>query len=132
MLFDVEEEEEKKIEPKYFEKQEIKLPMIDGIDWSYGLMHLPIKALLLDMVVDFGKVIHVEADALNEIYLGMKEDIMLLDQYRIRVHSMESSANFIGATVLGGMAKILENAARDGDIERIDVLHDIFLQFLLS
>ena len=50
----------------------------------------------------------------------------MVTQYRIKVHSMKSSANLIGATVLGGMAKILEDAARREELDYIDKLHPIF------
>ena len=46
--------------------------------------------------------------------------------YRIKVHSMKSSANLIGATVIGGMAKLLEDAARRGDLTYIANLHPMF------
>ncbi len=105
-----------------------ELPMVDGVDWSYGLLHLPGKELLLDTVEDFYKAISVEADTLDGFYRECRSNPKLLEQYRIKVHSMKSSANLIGATVLGGMAKLLENAARDADINRIDDLHDIFLK----
>lgn len=105
-----------------------ELPMVDGIDWSYGLMHLPDKELLLDTVKDFYKAIPVEADALEKFYAGRNEDRAMLDQYRIKVHSMKSAANLIGAIVLGGMARVLENAARNADIQTIEALHDIFIR----
>ena len=41
---------------------------------------------------------------------------------------MKSSANLIGAVVLGGMAKLLEDAARNADIKLIEALHDIFIR----
>ena len=50
----------------------------------------------------------------------------MVTQYRIKVHSMKSSANLIGATVIGGMAKLLEDAARRGDLTYIDNLHPMF------
>ena len=103
-----------------------ELPMVDGIDWSYGLMHLPGKELLLETVRDFCKTVDAEAVILQKFF-EERNNPELLAQYRIKVHAMKSSANLIGATVLGGMAKLLENAARDGDVKRIEALHDIFL-----
>lgn len=50
----------------------------------------------------------------------------MVTQYRIKVHSMKSSANLIGATVIGGMAKLLEDAARREELDYIDKLHPIF------
>ncbi len=103
------------------------LPMVDGIDWSYGLMHLPSKELLVETVTDFYKAIDIEADTLEKFYQESKTDKNMLQQYKIKVHAMKSTANLIGATVLGGMAKLLENAARDADINIIEALNNIFL-----
>ena len=107
---------------------DMELPIVEGVDWSYGFMHLPDKALLISTVGDFYKTLEVEADTLDSFYQQSKSNPDMLKQYRIKVHSMKSSANLIGATVLGGMAKLLENAARDDDTILIDALHDIFLR----
>lgn len=108
-------------------KEENELPMIDGIDWSYGLMHLPSQELLLETVEDFYKAIGVDAKSLEQFYAMQN-----LQQYRIKVHGMKSSANMIGAIVLGGMAKVLENAAKNADIEIIEKMHPIFIREWLS
>lgn len=89
-------------------------------------MHLPDKKLLLDTVQDFYKTLEAEADFLQSLY-EKRNNPEQLAQYRIKVHAMKSTANLIGATVLGGMAKLLENASRDADMERLEALHDIFL-----
>ena len=106
----------------------------------------------METVKDFYKAIKVEADHLDKFYqrifANRKEEMLReweensniewvtllseeqkenLQQYRIKVHSMKSSANTIGAIVLGGMAKILENAAQNADIHIIGKLHSIFL-----
>lgn len=132
-----------------------ELPAVDGVDWSYGLLHLPDRELLLETVTDFYKAIDGEADSLERFYQGCREEYRsneencsgeekpgngescsngeyrsnpeMMNQYRIKVHSMKSSANMIGATVLGGMAKLLENGARDGDMELLDRLTEVFL-----
>lgn len=108
------------------EEDGTELPMIDGIDWSYGLMHLPDRELLLDTVKDFYKALTLEADALDRFFSECKENPEALVQYRIKVHAMKSAANLIGAVMLGGMAKRLENAAAEGDVEKIEVMHGIF------
>ena len=108
--------------------EEIDLPIVDGVDWSYGLMHLPSKEMLMSTLGDFYKTLETEADVLEGFYQECENNAEALAQYRIKVHSMKSSANMIGATVLGGMAKVLENAARDGELSIILSLHDIFLK----
>ncbi len=109
------------------QQEDMELPMIDGIDWTYGKMHLPDRELLLATIGDFYKAMDIEAEALERFYNGLKEDADILAQYRIKVHAMKSSANLIGAIALGGMAKVLENAARDGKIETIESIHDSFI-----
>ena len=54
-------------------------------------------------------------------------DAEALRQFKIRVHSMKSSAAMIGATSLSGVAKMLEYAARDG---RTDILFSVTPYFL--
>ncbi len=109
-----------------FEEAE-ELPMIDGIDWSYGRMHLPDKELLQDTVKDFYKALTIEADTLDRFFAECRANQEALVQYRIKVHAMKSAANLIGAVMLGGMAKRLENAAAEGDIEKIEAMHAIFV-----
>ena len=130
LCFDSREEETELIEISEEEAtwDEHELPVVDGIDWNYGLIHMPNKELLMSTVGVFYKTLEVEADALENFYQKSKTEADMLIQYRIKVHAMKSSANLIGATALGGMAKVLENAARDADIVCIDALHDIFLR----
>ena len=131
LLFDIEEggdEKTSEMQTEEIYQEEEELPMVDGVDWSYGFMHLPDRELLMNTVEDFYKAIDVEADLLERFYVESKQNPEMLDQYRIKVHSMKSSANLIGATMLGGMAKLLENAARNADINVIDALNEIFLK----
>ena len=129
--FDMEEEcgetmETDKEGPGRTVMPEIELPMVDGIDWNYGLLHLNEPELLINTVEDFYKILELEADKLDGFYNRIHEEPEMVTQYRIKVHSMKSSANLIGATVIGGMAKLLEDAARREALDYIDKLHPIF------
>lgn len=99
------------------------LPNIAGIDWNCARLHLPEQELLLETVRDFYRSIGTEADCLEEYY-NAKD----LEDYRIKVHAMKSSAALIGATSLSDMAKMLEYAARDKQMDIIDKSTDIFLE----
>lgn len=134
LSFDVVEQEngrecEKPLQMKSDVHEDV-LPMVDGIDWSYGLLHLRDEELLLETTADFYKALIPEADALEGFYEGLHGENVLdmLGQYRIKVHAMKSSANMIGAVVLGGMAKMLEEAAKSADFELIETLTPIFLK----
>ena len=131
LLFEMEEETANRQTTIGYEKdaliEETELPAVDGIDWNYGLMHLVQPELLMNTVHDFYKTLESEADKLDDFYQQIKTNPEMLTQYRIKVHSMKSSANLIGATVIGGMAKLLEDAARREDVKYIDGLHTIFI-----
>ncbi|MBE6909439.1 MAG: response regulator [Ruminococcaceae bacterium] len=106
------------------------LPTVDGLDWSYAWLHLPERELLESTVREFRDVIGIQADKLDRMWqaiLGAPEDADAMSAYRIQVHGMKSAAATIGIVPLAGMAKMLEFAARDSDIETMAKLHDVFL-----
>lgn len=118
-------------ENKILENDSQELPFIDGIDWEYGKMHLPDINLLISTVLDFYKTIDKEADILEKYYKLISDnnkDEEALEQYRIKVHAMKSSAALIGAVPLCGMAKILEYAAKDRDTDIIIKTTPVFLK----
>lgn len=103
------------------------LPLIEGIDWNYGLVHLREIGLLRDTVIDFYRMIDTEANALEGYYQELRKNKKALELYRIKVHAMKSSAALIGAAPLSGVARLLEYAARDGQIEVIRSVTPVFL-----
>ena len=115
-----------------------KLPEIDGIDWEYALLHTKDMELLVSTVKDFAQMMEGEAVALEKLYQMIEalsgeqvhapELAEALKQYRVKVHSMKSSAAMIGAVPLSGIAKMLEYAARDSKVERIRKVTPTFLE----
>lgn len=107
------------------------LPVIEGIDWQYALLHLPGIPLLRDTVESFYRSMDSEADYLEDCYNKLSEDSTeqnVLTAYRIKVHAMKSSAALIGAVSLSGIAKILEEAAGEENILLIQNLTPAFLE----
>lgn len=101
-----------------------ELSRIDGMDIPFARMHLPETELLMTALSDFYQTVDIQADKLDELMNTLPES---MDGYRIQVHGMKSSAAIIGLTGLSGMAKILEYAARDKDMQKISSLHPIFM-----
>jgi signal transduction histidine kinase/DNA-binding NarL/FixJ family response regulator/sugar lactone lactonase YvrE/uncharacterized membrane protein len=121
------------------------LPDVEGLDWSYAWLHLPEMDMLRDGVTSFYEIIGLQADRLQELYdamlpkVGNVSAVKLgsdgesdqdnpLAAYRIHVHGMKSAAATIGIVPLAGMAKMLEFAAKDGNMKVIHSLHDTFLK----
>lgn len=110
------------------EKEGGKLPEIEGIDWEYAGKHLPTKELLLSTLKDFYKTMNQEARCLEEFFEEINREAEPdFSPYRIKVHSMKSSANLIGATKLGDWAKALEEGARNQKKSVLDELHSVFI-----
>ena len=51
-----------------------------------------------------------------------------MNSYRIQVHSMKNSAALVGIVTLAGMAKVLEDAARESDRDTIYAMTPVFLE----
>ena len=108
--------------------KKVQLPDIEGIDWDYALLHFPDTNMVYQTAADFYDSVGFERDEILRYYDNLDEST--LEDYRIKVHGVKSMANTIGATALGGLAKLCEYAARDGDIDRIKVLTPILLDEL--
>ena len=105
-----------------------EFPEIDGLDWDYAQLHLKDPELLLETIRDFYRAMDQDYDMLLKFLKQIKNDnVEALPQFKVRVHSMKSSAAMIGATSLSGIAKMLEYAARDG---RTDILFSVTPYFL--
>lgn len=104
-----------------------KLPSVDGLDWNYAWLHLLDIELLEYTVKEFYAQIDSAADSLEQAY-GQITKPEYLNRYRIRVHAMKSLAATVGIVPLSGIAKVLEYAARDGNIDVITSMTTAFLE----
>ena len=108
-----------------------ELPVINGIDWGYAMLHFGDRDALTETLQMFSAAAKSDAAELDGYY----RDIMgggSPESYRVKVHSMKSSAALIGIIQLTGMAMELEHAARNNDIDTIKSLHSVFTERWLS
>ena len=97
------------------EEESQNLPKIEGVNWDNALKNLVTEELLLETVNDFYLTMNGEADFLENCYKNIENDEKSLENYRIKVHAMKSSAALIGIAKLSQQAMNLEMAAKDGD-----------------
>lgn len=105
------------------------LPEIEGVDWEYAGCHLPNDNLLLETAVQFLKSISKEIETLQYLIENIEAEDHL-NLYRIRVHTIKSSAAILGIISLAGISGILEKTARANDVERLKTLHPIIVDEL--
>ena len=103
------------------------LQMIDGLDWGYAATHFKDKETMLKTVKLFAASIEYEAKELEGLYLESEQEEGR-KKYCTKVHSMKGSAAIIGIIPLSGMAKVLEDAARNNECDVISQMTPIFLK----
>ena len=120
-------QEEASIENKDERAATIEFPIIDGVDFAYGRIHFPTDEDLLESMNMFYRVLKSEADKLVDFYEKIESEEGL-NSYRIQVHSMKNSASTVGIVSLSGLAKVLEDAARNNEKTVIYAMTPIFLE----
>ena len=75
----------------------------------------------------FYRVLKSEADKLVDFYEKIESEEGL-NSYRIQVHSMKNSAATVGIVGLSGLAKVLEDAARNNEKTVIYAMTPIILE----
>ena len=107
------------------------LPSVEGLDWNYAWQHLPDNEMLKDGVKSFYEIIDVQGQKLEKMYEQLVDSngvAETMDAYRIQVHAMKSGAATVGIVPLAGVAKMLEFAAKDNDLELIKSMHSPFIR----
>ena len=109
-------------------ESDMNLPVVDGIDWKIALQHASGFEMLKDTIYVFSTMLDGDADYLEKCCNSMTTSEEAVQQYRIKVHAMKSSAALIGAMELSGKAKELENLAKERNVESILEKTPEFLQ----
>lgn len=108
------------------------LPELEEFDLAYARLHLPddemIRRTMIMVYRSMDKTIE-ELEELKRHFSGQQMD-KELQQYRVCVHSLKSTAATIGALLLSKLARILEVAALEQNVEKILILHPILIEEL--
>ena len=90
---------------KTVKKKAVELPELAEFDWTYAGLVLKTPELIKQTAADFYKTIDYEVENLNEMYKNI-EDSDIMEQYKIKVHSLKSTTKMIGALSLSGVARV--------------------------
>ena len=103
-----------------------ELPVIEGVDWNYAHMHFNDEQALVDTARFFTSALIYEAEELERLFADIKTESGA-KAFCTQVHSMKNSAATIGIIPLAGMAKVLEDAARNNETVVLESMTPIFL-----
>ncbi len=113
--------------PECDEEDFTELPMVEGLDWEYAAIHFKDKTDMLDTVRFFVSTIDYDAKELEDYFIRIHTEEGIRS-FRIKVHGMKNSASTIGIIPLAGMAKLLEDAARNHAHEVLREMTPYFLK----
>ena len=103
------------------------LPELEEFDFDYAMRILNNRDLLMTTLEDFYHMLRKLPEKLNDnLVQPIEEESIGL--YRIEVHSLKSTSATVGALLLSKLARMLEVAAIDNDIEKIMTLHPVLLE----
>ncbi len=112
-------------EVKGEENEETTLPIINGVDWGYAKNHFNSTEDMLGTMSFFRDSIQEDMEELRQLYEAL-EAPGGYKKYCTKIHSMKNSAATVGIIPLAGMAKVLEDAAREEQRNCIDTLMPVF------
>lgn len=116
------ENEQKEVAP-----ENVKLPQLEEFDFEYAMRLLKSEALLMQTLADFQTSLKTLPDKLAPYIASITEEESL-HLYRIEVHAVKSAAATVGALLLSKVARLLEVAAANQEIEKILILHPVLLE----
>ena len=109
-------------------KQAIEsLPMLEEFDFEYAIGMLRSEELLLQSLANFRDLLKYLPEKLEHLASSI-EDEAGLNAYRIEVHALKGTAATVGALLLSKFARMIEVAATNGEIEKIQILQPILLE----
>lgn len=114
---------------KTVKKKAVELPELAEFDWTYAGLVLKTPELIKQTAEDFYKTIDYEVENLNEMYKNI-EDSDIMEQYKIKVHSLKSTTKMIGALSLSGVSRVAESYAINKDVQRIKNITPIIIDEL--
>ncbi len=108
-------------------RKEIVLPDIEGVNYQHAGLYTQDENMILDAMRVFYEGIGEVCEELQGYYRQINE-AQWCDRFRIRVHSLKTNAALVGILSVSELARLLEYAAREGNIGRIDALLPVLLQ----
>lgn len=129
--------------PKIAEQKDIKvqkeheeeLPEIPEFDLAYAKQYFESDQLLLMTLQDVYQELPVMKETLQTYFKGIctgEESVRSgsINSYRTQVHALKSNTAMVGALILSKLARILEVAAIEEDVEKMKAVHPILMEEL--
>lgn len=101
------------------------LPAVNGLDYDYAALHFKTPSEMEDMIHFLVGVMQSDMNQLREFFANRKQE-QELTKFCTKVHSMKNSAMTVGIVPLAGLAKTLEDAAREKNEAQMSAMMPVF------
>ena len=105
----------------------VNLPKLEEFDFEYAFGLLKSEELLMQSLENFKDMLKYIPEKLKGLLNGIEQEEYLRN-YRIEVHALKSTSATVGALLLSKIARLLEVAAAEGEIEKIRILNPVLLE----
>ncbi|MBQ4283357.1 MAG: response regulator [Lachnospira sp.] len=109
------------------QNKESSIVSVDEFDFDYALTVLKHEETLLSILADFYGSLKYMPQKLASLYDGIL-NTGIFEEYRIEVHALKSTAATVGALLLSKLARLLEVASKEEDVDKIKALHPILME----
>lgn len=104
-----------------------EMPVVDGLDYQYAALHFQTTEEFVEMACFLITVMKSDREEI-EGYMETLDQEVSLKNFQTKVHSMKNSAMTIGIVPLAGLAKTLEDAAREENEAQVHALMPVFVE----
>ncbi|MBU5429453.1 response regulator [Kineothrix sp. MSJ-39] len=104
-----------------------RLTDLSCFQWDYAKLYNPEEEQLLELLNGLRQTLP-DFKCEWRVILEKKDTEIDLDELRIAVHSLKGLTAAAGALTISSLSKVIETAARDGNIDRIKMLLPVLLE----
>ncbi len=108
-----------------------ELPKLEGFDFDYAVQITLNEEILRVLLIDFYDAADLLIDKLQGLFEGIENEENLA-LYRIEVHALKSTSASIGALLLSELARNLEKASIEQNIDEIRNMHPVLIEELIK
>ncbi|MDD6195098.1 MAG: ATP-binding protein [Lachnospiraceae bacterium] len=106
-----------------------KVPELEEFDYEYAMAVWKNEDSLYIAMQDFYESLPKVKETLEALAEGItREDVM--EEYKMHLHTLKGTSAMVGALLLSKLSRIMEMAAQNGQVERLQTLHPILIEEL--
>lgn len=109
--------------------KERKVPELDEFDYEYAMSVWKNEDSLYTAMQDFYESLPRTKECFLTLIDGISQE-EVLKEYKMHLHTLKGTSAMVGALLLSKLARIMEMAAQEQQVERLQCLHPILIEEL--